>query len=135
MLLKFELAIRSTNASSERDATNVAANSEQGEHVGISTPFENASGNSNALQLSDVNDETRHKIPDEVSELSVPELRFDHQTHTHHIVTGQTTQTNQITECLSRRILTPRNPLSHHHQKQSTQVSQDNNLPMVEQTP
>ena len=51
------------------------------------------------------------------------------------MVTGQTTQTNQIPEFLAGRILTPRNPPSPQHQKLSTQVSQDNNLPMVEQTP
>ena len=36
---KNELAIRSTNAPSERDATNVAANSECREHVGINASF------------------------------------------------------------------------------------------------
>ena len=40
-----ELAIRSIKASSERDATSVTANSERGEHVGITPSFENASGN------------------------------------------------------------------------------------------
>ena len=51
-----ELAIRSKNASSGRDATSVAANSERGEHVGINASFENASGNSNVLHVSNVND-------------------------------------------------------------------------------
>ena len=51
------------------------------------------------------------------------------------MVTGQTTQTNQIPEFLNRRILTPREPPSYQHQNVSLQVSQDNNLPMVEQTP
>ena len=51
------------------------------------------------------------------------------------MMTGQTTQTNQIPEIFTRRILTPRNPPSHQHQNLSTQVSQDNNLPMVEKTP
>ena len=86
---KIELAIRSINASSGRDATNVADNSERGEHVGISASFENASGNTNVLNVSNVNDETRHGIPDEESKLSVPETRFDRQAHTHHMVTGQ----------------------------------------------
>ena len=76
---KIELAIRPKNA------TSFAANSERGEHVGITAPFENASGNNNLLHISNVNDETRNNIPDEVSELSVPETRFDRQTHTHHI--------------------------------------------------
>ena len=81
---KIELAIRSINASSGRDATGVTANSERGEHVGINTSFENASGCNNTLHVSNVNDETRHNIPDVVSELSVPETHFDWQAHTHH---------------------------------------------------
>ena len=59
---KIELAIRSINASSGRDVTSVNANSEHGEHVGINASFENASGNNNILHVSNVNDETRHKI-------------------------------------------------------------------------
>ena len=38
------------------------------------------------LHVSNVNDETRHDIPDEVSELSAPETHFDPQAHTHHLV-------------------------------------------------
>ena len=53
----------------------------------------------------------------------------------HHMVTGQTTQKNQIPEFFTGRILSPRNPPSHQYQNLSTQVSQDNNLPVVEQTP
>ena len=64
---KIELAIRSMNASSGRVVTSVSANSERREHVGIKASFENASGNSNTLGVSNVNDETRHNIPDEVS--------------------------------------------------------------------
>ena len=121
-----------------------------------------------------MNDETRLNIPDEVSELSVPETRFDRQAQTHHMVTGakdkihkhhdmvargseksgighhkmtgssnpdhhmvtgQTAQPNQFPEFLTGRSVTPRNPPSHQYQNLSTQVSQDNNLPMVEQTP
>ena len=81
---KIELAIRSINASSGRDVTNVSANSERREQVGINASFEKASGNNNTLGVSNVNDETRHNIPDEVSELSVPETHFDQQPHTHH---------------------------------------------------
>ena len=51
------------------------------------------------------------------------------------MVTGQTAQTNQIPVFLTGRKLTPRNPLSQQHQSLSTQLSQVNNLPMVEQTP
>ena len=78
---------------------------------------------------------TRQNIPDEVSELSVPETRFDRRPHTHHMVTGQTAKPNQFPEFLTGHIVTPRNPPSHQYQNLSTQVSQDNNLPVVEQTP
>ena len=93
---KIELAISSKNASSGRDVTSVTANSECGEHVGIETSLGNASGNNNILYVANVNDETRHCIPDEVSELSVAETHFDRQAHTHHMVTGQTEQTKKI---------------------------------------
>ena len=126
---KIELAIRSMNASFGRDAT---ANSERGEHVRINALFENTSGNNKILHVSNVNDETPHNIPDD---FLAPEAHFNRQAHTHHMVTGQNTQTNQIPEFLIGRILTPRNPTSHHHQNLSTQASQDNNLPMVEKTP
>ena len=81
---KIELAIRSIIASSGRYVTSVFANSERREHVGINASFENASGNNNTLGASNVNDETRHNIPEEVSELSVPKTHFDRQPHTHH---------------------------------------------------
>ena len=84
---KIELAIRSINASSGRDVTSVTANSERGERVGINASFENASENNNTLRVPNVNDETRLNIPDEVSELSVPETRFDRQPQTHHTYT------------------------------------------------
>ena len=50
-------------------------------------------------------------------------------------MTGQTTQTKQIPEFLTGRISTPRNPSSHQQRNLSTQVPQDTNLPMIEQTP
>ena len=81
---KIELAIKSINASSGRDVTSLSANSERRERVGINASFENASGNNNTLGVSNVNDETRHNIPDKVSELSVPDTHFDQQPHTHH---------------------------------------------------
>ena len=81
---KNELAIRSKNASSGRDVTSVSANSEHREHVGINASFENASRNNDTLDVSNVNDETRHNILDEVSGLSVPEKHFDRQPHTQH---------------------------------------------------
>ena len=130
---KIELAIKSINASSGRDATSVSVNSERIEHAGVITSFENASENNNTLGVSNVNDETRHNIPDRASELSVPLLHFDRQ-HTHHMVTGQTAQSSQFLEFPTGRILTTRNPPSHQYQNLSTPVSQDNNLPMLEQT-
>ena len=84
---KIELAIRSINASSGRDVTSVTANSERGEQVVISASFGNVYGNNNNLHVSNVNDETRHNIPDEVSELSVPETHLDRQPLTHHSCT------------------------------------------------
>ena len=132
---KIELAIKSTNASSGLDATSVSENSERKERVGINASFENASKNNDTQDVSNVNDETRHNNPDEISGLSVPETHFDRQPHTHNMVTGQTAQTNHFPEFLTGRIVTPRNPPSHQYQNLSTQVSQGNNLPMVEQTP
>ena len=84
---KIELAFRSINASSGRDVTSVTANSERGERVGINASFENASENNNTLRVPNVSDETRLNIPDEVSELSVPETRFDWQPQSHHSFT------------------------------------------------
>ena len=78
---RIELAI---NASSGEVATNVTANSERGEHVGIIVPSENASGNNNVLHVRNVDDDTRKTIPDKVSELSVSQTRFDRQTQSHH---------------------------------------------------
>ena len=81
---KIELAIRSINSSSGGDVTNVAANSERREHVGNIVSFENASGNNNALHVSNRYDEIGNNVLDEVSELLVPEAHFDRQTHFHH---------------------------------------------------
>ena len=89
--------------------------------------------------------------------MSVPETRFTRQPQTHdmvtgtsnpnhhmvtgpsnpnhHMVTGQTAQPNQFLKFLIGRIVTPRNPPSHQYQNLSKQVSQDNNLPVVEQAP
>ena len=115
--------------------TSVSAKSERRERVGIDASFENVSRNNDTLDVSSVNDETRHDIPDEVSELSVPETHFDRQAQTHHMVTGQTAQTIQFPEFLTERTVTPRKPPSHQYQNLSTHVSQDDNLPVVEQTP
>ena len=81
---KTELAIRSAGASSGQDATSVTANSELGEHIGITAPLENLSERNNTLHVLSTNDETQNNIPDELSELSVPGIHFDRQPHTHH---------------------------------------------------
>ena len=83
---KIELAIRSINASSGRDAASVSANSERKKRLGINASFEDASRNNDTLDVSNVNDETRYNIPDEVSELPVSETHFDRQAHTHHTI-------------------------------------------------
>ena len=83
---KIELAIRSINASSGRDATSVTANSERDEHLGITARLENVSEENNTSHVLSMNDEARNKIPDEVSEISVPETHFDRQPHTHHFI-------------------------------------------------
>ena len=81
---KIELAIRSINASTVRDASSVIASSERGEHIGITVPLEDVSEWNNTLHALNINDGTRNKIPDVVSELSVPDTQFDRQPHTHH---------------------------------------------------
>ena len=132
---KIELTIRSINAPSGQDVTSVSANLEYREQVGINASFENASGNNNTLGVSNINDETRHNNRDELSELSLPETRFNRQPQIHHMVTGQTAQPNQFSEFLTGRNVTPRDPPTHQYQNPSTQVSQDNNLPVLERTP
>ena len=61
---KIELAIKSINASSARDATSVTANPDRGEQSGITAPFENVSERNNTLHVLSTNDEPRNKIPD-----------------------------------------------------------------------
>ena len=80
---KIVSATRSINASSGRDATNVMASSERGEDIGITAPFEMYPKGIIHYVLN-TNDETRNKIPDEVSEMSVPDTHFDRQPRTHH---------------------------------------------------
>ena len=75
--LKTELTNRSRNASSRRDATSVMASSERGETIKISALFENVSERNNTLRVLNTNDETKEKILDEVSKLSVPDTHFD----------------------------------------------------------
>ena len=101
---KIELAIRSITVSSGRDTTSVTANSERGERVGINAFFENASESNNTLRVPNVNDETRLSIPDEVSELSVPETRFDRQPQTHHIYTFPSRESERFTRQIKVQI-------------------------------
>ena len=103
---KIELAFNSINASSGRDVTNVTANSELGEHIGINASFENASGNNNILHVSIVNDATRHKILDNVSELSVSETLFNRQAHNYHNYLARVFSQSEssITSCDSSRL-------------------------------
>ena len=129
------MAIRSRNVSSGQNVTNVTANSERGENIRITALFENASGRNVTLHVLNTIDETRNKIPEEVSKMSVPGTHFDRQPHTHHIVTGEKAQTNQIPEFLTGRTLTPRKQQSHQQQDLSTQLSKDIKLPLVEYTP
>ena len=86
---KFELAVRSINASSGRDVTSITANSEPGEGIGITASFENVSERISTLHVLKMNDETRNKILDEVSELSIPKTHFDWQPHTRHNLFGR----------------------------------------------
>ena len=53
------------------------ASSERGEHIRINAPFENVAEKNNKLHVPNTNDETRNKIPDEVSEWSVPDTHLD----------------------------------------------------------
>ena len=116
---KTELAIRSINASSGRDVTSVSATSERKEHMGTNSSFENASENNNTLGVTNINDETRHNIPDEVSELSALRTHFDRQPQTHHMVTGAKERHNMLTggsEQIHNR----------HHKRQNKQPKQIN---------
>ena len=79
---KIELAVRLTNASSGRDAASVMASSELGENIGVTASFENVSERNSTLHMLNTYDETRNKLPDEASELSVPDTHFDRQPHT-----------------------------------------------------
>ena len=74
---KIELAIRSINASSGRDATNVMASSERGEHINIAALLENVPRRNKTVQVLYTNDETRNKLLDDVNKLSVPDTNFD----------------------------------------------------------
>ena len=67
---RIELAVRSKNASSGRDA--VSANRVRGEHMGITASFGNQSESNKTFRKLNANDETCEITSEEVSELSVP---------------------------------------------------------------
>ena len=94
MTPRIELAVKSINASSRRDAANVTANSEREERMGITLSFENVSERNDTFHELNANDETRGNIPDEVCELSVSMTHFGRQSHTHH--------TNQLQDKLKK---------------------------------
>ena len=83
------LAPRSINASSGRGTASVTANSERGEHIGITASFEKVPDRNSTFQELNENDETRGKISDEVSEFSVPWTHFEWQSHIHHSCNSQ----------------------------------------------
>ena len=70
------------------------ASSESWEHIGISAFLENVSEWNNKQHVLKINDWTRNKFLEEISEASIPDTHFDHQTHTHHMMRKQTAQTN-----------------------------------------
>ena len=59
---KIELALRSINASSGQNATSGMPNSEAGEQIGITLPFENASERNITPNVFNKNDETRRMM-------------------------------------------------------------------------
>ena len=83
---RIELAVRSRNASSERDAASVTVNSERGKDTGITASFETVSDTerNNAFHQMITNDETRVNIPEKVSEFSVSRRHLDRQPHGNH---------------------------------------------------
>ena len=108
-----ELAFRSLNASYKRDATSVKANSERGEQIGMTAPFEIVFEKNITLHIFKLNDESRNNIPDEVGELSVPGTQFYRKPHSHH----RTTQVledfsvaNRVAERYSLNSSSHRNP-------------------------
>ena len=55
---KIELALRSINASSGRDAASVTTKSERGENIGITAPLKDVSERNKTLHVLNINDET-----------------------------------------------------------------------------
>ena len=76
--------------------TSVMASSERGEHIGNHAALEYVSEKNNTLLVWNINDETGNKIPDEVSELSVPDTHFDRQPQTHHSRSNNALESSDI---------------------------------------
>ena len=79
-----ELAVRSMNASSGRDAACVTTISERREQVSVTATFEKVSDKNNMFHELNVSDETREYFLDRVSEFLVSRADLDRQSHTHH---------------------------------------------------
>ena len=110
---KLELTVRSIRSSSGRDAADNMANSERGEHTGVTARSESVSERTSKLHVLNTNDETRNSFPDKVIELSVPGAHFHRQPDiTYHMVTRRTAQAKHITAILIGHILTC---ATHHH--------------------
>ena len=91
---KIELAIRSVNASSGRDATSASTHSERREHTGINASFENASENNDTSGVTNVNDETRCSFHDGVNGLSASGTQLDRWSPTRYMTLGGSIETH-----------------------------------------
>ena len=88
---RIELAVRSINASSVRDATSVTVNSEREERIGIIASLENVCLWNNKFHKLNTNVETRGNIPCGVSELSQGNILTGNRTLVTNIVHDHTT--------------------------------------------
>ena len=79
---KIDLAIRSVNASSERDTTSVLANLERDEHQKFTGVFENVSEKNTTPHVFNTYDETRNESLDKVSGLLLAGKHFGWKPHT-----------------------------------------------------
>ena len=95
------------NTLSERDVSIVIATLERGEQEWITATFGDVSDKN--LTFHDlnrnVNDKTRSYINDKASEFPVHRTRFERLPYIHYMVTRQTTQTNQILQLFTGRML------------------------------
>ena len=91
---KIGLAVSSIGTSFARDAVIFIGNWERGEHLGVIGSFENATDRIKTFQELNTSAETCGSTPEKFSKLWVPRTHFDWQSHSHHMVTKQITQTN-----------------------------------------